>query len=120
MTRITLIPSRALAAGVVASAVAFSATPAFAQMVCGQREQIKQRLHDGYGEVPTGIGAAANGGVIELFTSERGTFTVVLTRPNGLSCLLAVGEGWETVKEPTPARWISYPLAGPGVSLPTP
>ncbi len=80
------------------------ATPAFAQMVCGNHEDIKKRLETGYQEVPTGMGLAGNGGVIELFTSEKGTFTIVLTRPNGMSCLMAVGENWEAVKDPTPVK----------------
>ena len=80
------------------------ATPAFAQMVCGNHTDIAKRLQTGYQEVRSGIGLAGNGGLIELYTSEKGTFTIVLTRPNGMSCLMAVGENWEAVKDPTPVK----------------
>ena len=80
------------------------ATPAFAQMVCGNHADIEKRLQTGYQEVRTGVGLAGNGGLIELYTSEKGTFTIVLTRPNGMSCLMAVGENWEIVKDPTPVK----------------
>ena len=81
-----------------------AATPAFAQMVCGNHTDIEKRLQTGYQEVRTGVGLAGNGGLIELYTSKKGTFTIVLTRPNGMSCLMAVGENWEQVKEPTPIQ----------------
>lgn len=83
--------------------VAMSATPAFAQMVCGNHSDITRQLQAGYQEALSGIGVASNGGVIELYTSKKGTFTILLTRPNGMSCLMAVGQNWESVeKDPTP------------------
>ena len=93
--------SRAVLAGAVASAVGLSAAPAHSQLVCGAHENIDKRLRDGYSEVPAGSGLAANGGVITLYTSEKGTFTIVLTRPNGMSCLMAVGENFEFIQPKT-------------------
>lgn len=75
-------------------------TNAVAQMVCGNQADIEKRLEDGYQEVPAGVGLAANGGLIQLYTSEKGTFTIILTRPNGMACLMAVGDHWSAVKEP--------------------
>jgi hypothetical protein len=36
-----------------------------------------------------------DGRVIEFFTSDLGSFTVLLTAPTGLSCVIAVGSDWE-------------------------
>ena len=92
-----------LLAGAVFSSVMCLAAPATAQMVCGNHADIEKRLQDGYSEARTGVGLAHNNALIELYTSENGTFTIVLTRPNGMSCLMAVGEDWQNVKVPTPA-----------------
>ena len=46
---------------------------------------------------------AGNGGVIELYTSEKGSWTLLLTQPTGVSCLIAAGDNWETMPEPKPA-----------------
>ena len=95
---------RKLAAVVLTLFLSIAATPAFAQMVCGNHADIEKRLQSGYQEVRTGVGVAGNGGLIELYTSEKGTFTIVLTRPNGMACLIAVGENWEAVKTPVPIK----------------
>lgn len=88
-------------AGVVGLTVALcAATPAFAQMVCGQHKSIHKRLQDGYQESPVATGLATNGSVVTLYTSDKGTFTVLLTRPNGMACLMAVGESFEFIKKP--------------------
>ncbi len=55
-----------------------------------------------YNEHPVSMGLAFNGTVIEVFlNSETRTFTIVMNRPNGLSCLVAAGKGWQDV-EPKP------------------
>ena len=45
--------------------------------------------------------------LVEVFASNNGTsWTIVVTRPDGLSCIVAVGEDWETLPNP-----VSQPLA---------
>ncbi len=44
------------------------------------------------------MGLANNGGVIEVLSSGSGnTWTIIITMPNGVTCLLAAGEGWESL-----------------------
>lgn len=75
------------------------AAPASAQQaVCGDRNEIISRLENGYEEANTGLGLSANGGVVELYTSKKGTWTLMLTQPNGVSCLIAAGDNWEHVE----------------------
>lgn len=104
MTRKTPFPVRALAAGAVALPLSFGAAPALAQMVCSDHAKIVKRLQDGYQEIRAGVGLAANGALIELYTSETDTFTIVLVRPNGMACLMAVGDGWSEIKPSTPVH----------------
>ncbi len=78
-------------------------TPAIAQEnVCGKREDIVKRLERAYQESNTGMGMASNGRLVELFTSETGTWTLMFTSPNGVSCLIAAGTNWETFKSKLP------------------
>ncbi len=69
--------------------------PAQAQAMCGERRAVVQNLEQTYSEAPVSIGLASNGAVIEVLASPSGSFTIILTRPNGLSCVMAAGESWE-------------------------
>jgi hypothetical protein len=49
----------------------------------------------------------ANGHLVEVFASNDGTsWTIVVTRPDGWSCIVAVGEDWEMLPNP-----VTRPLA---------
>ncbi len=72
--------------------------PAAAQTACTTRSEVAERLAGDYAEVPVAAGLASSGAVIEVFTSSDGsTWTIVLTRPDGPSCLVAAGEAWMTL-----------------------
>ncbi len=84
----------ALAAGLV--------TPASAQVVCGDRAKMIGYLGDGFKEARSGIGLGANGAVVELYTAENGSWTLLMTAPGGPTCVIGNGEGWEG--QPTQAN----------------
>ena len=73
---------------------AFSSS-AQAQPICGERRAIVATLEKTYSETPVSMGLAGNGAIIEILASPSGTFTIILTRPNGLTCVMAAGESWE-------------------------
>jgi len=73
--------------------------PAVAQTACGERGVIADRLAQKFGESPTSIGLATNGSVIEVFASKDGTFTILVTSPDGKTCLVAAGEAWQRIGE---------------------
>ena len=77
-----------------------AATQAFAQPQCADRAQIVERLASHYGESRQSIGLGANNQVVEVFASiETGTWTILVTHPNGLSCLVASGQAYEALTE---------------------
>ncbi|MFQ5624638.1 MAG: hypothetical protein ACE5FS_14730 [Paracoccaceae bacterium] len=80
------------------------AAPAHAIAICAPRAIMVKSLAEGYQEHPAGIGITG-AGVVELFTSEKSTWTLTLTVPKGLSCIVAVGESWETVPPPPPPEF---------------
>ena len=77
-----------------------AAIPASAQMACAERSDIITRLGGQYSEAPVAMGLANNGGVIEVLSSPEGnTWTIIVTDPNGQSCLIAAGEYWGPAAE---------------------
>ncbi len=74
------------------------AVPAQSQSLCGNRTEILDKLSGQYSETTSAMGLASNGGVVEVLTSEKnGTWTIIITSPNGTSCLIAAGESWENL-----------------------
>jgi hypothetical protein len=66
---------------------------------CGKRNTILSFLSTKYSEKPIAMGVAANGGLIEVLSSNEGsTFTIVVTMPKGNTCMVAAGEGWELLQ----------------------
>ncbi|WP_299949060.1 hypothetical protein [uncultured Ruegeria sp.] len=78
---------------------ALLAWPAFAQN-CAPRDEVITRLAENYGESRQGIGIARQGAVMEIFASNNtGTWTITATLPNGLTCLIASGQSYESLNE---------------------
>lgn len=95
----------ALATAAAALLGAAAAPPAAAEAArCAARARVVAHLAETYGEARRAIGLAANDVVVEVFASAAtGTWTITATLPNGMMCLLAAGQGYETVTESGPA-----------------
>ncbi len=75
-----------------------AAVPAQAQTACASHAEVLNHLADNFAEAPVAMGLASNGGVIEVLSSADGsTWTILITMPNGQSCMVAAGESWLTV-----------------------
>ena len=67
----------------------------FAQANCTDRESLVSRLATGYGEAFAGAGLRNAEQVFEVWLSEeKGTWTILMTRANGQSCIMASGTNW--------------------------
>lgn len=75
-----------------------SVGPASAQTQCGPREQVVKSLGQTFQETPVGMGVTQPGQVLELFASPSGSWTMVVTAPDGTSCRVAAGENWDMVR----------------------
>ena len=72
---------------------------------CGPRDAVIDRLAQGYGETRQSMGLGSNNAVIEVFASdETGSWTITVTQPNGLTCLVASGQGFEQLSEALPPK----------------
>ncbi len=77
---------------------------AFAAPNCAERSFVLNELAGKYRETRRAIGLAANNTMMEMFASaDTGTWTLTVTMPDGTTCLVASGNGFESVTENLPA-----------------
>ena len=97
---------RILAAGVITGAILL-ALPAHAAN-CASRDTVVDRLEARYAETFSagGLQSKQSGQtLVEVFASEEnGTFTILLTMPSGLACVVAAGTDWHQVTPAKPAK----------------
>lgn len=72
-----------------------SGTPAAAQELCAQRDELVKSLAEKYRENPAAVGQIDGNAVIEVFVSNAGSWTILATGTDGNSCVVSAGEGWE-------------------------
>lgn len=99
---LTRIHGLALALGLASLACA---APAQAQVqTCDQRQNVIGHLAKKYQEAPVAVGVTSTGGLVEVLTTSSGdTWTIIVSSPNGVSCLLAAGEGWRAIEFEVPS-----------------
>lgn len=69
---------------------------------CLDRDKVVSTLAKKYKETRRAFGLQSNMQVLELYASENGSWTAVVTTPDGTSCVVASGEAWTEPKpEPT-------------------
>lgn len=65
------------------------------EMRCAAREQVITFLVERLGEDRRAMGLTGRGAVMELFASAQGAWTITISLPDGRTCLLASGDGYE-------------------------
>lgn len=78
--------------------VAASTSSALAQTACSTRDKIVMQLDKSYKEKPISLGLTASGGLLEVLVSPKGSWTILITRPNGPTCVLSHGQDWNERK----------------------
>ena len=70
---------------------------------CALRAEVLAQLAKEYDEAPVAVGLANNGVLVEILAAPgRVTWTIIVSQPNGMSCLLAAGNDWQELDAPTP------------------
>lgn len=67
---------------------------------CGDREAMLLILAERFDEAPRAIGLDRTGRVMEIVAAESGSWTILVTAPNGRSCLVASGTAFSILPEP--------------------
>ncbi|WP_264210948.1 hypothetical protein [Leisingera thetidis] len=93
-----------LALPMALAALPLAAAPAAAQSRnCAPRDMVIKRLAEKYGESRQSIGMGQQGMVMETFASaDTGSWTITVTTPNGMTCLVASGQSYEVLAEALP------------------
>ena len=97
------LASATIVAAVLAAFLLVGA-PAYGQAFCGPRDSVLTRLYLNYQEQPVAIGLSATGSIIEILVSDEGTWTVIRTSPNGITCVVTSGAHWRSVEQQAPSQ----------------
>lgn len=87
----------------ILAAFSLLSAPASAQQLnltnCTDRASALSYLSKAYKEQPVAVGLASSGGVVEVLTNEGGTsWSIIVTLPSGVTCLVAAGEDWQPIE----------------------
>jgi hypothetical protein len=77
---------------------ALVSAPAEAARVCGERDAILKRLEQRHEETPQALGLSSDGGVLEVLVAPDGGWTILVTYPKRPTCVVAIGEAWQTLQ----------------------
>ncbi|MEO1640131.1 MAG: hypothetical protein AAFU41_12905 [Pseudomonadota bacterium] len=67
---------------------------------CAAHATVVERLATRYGESRQSMGLGFDNSVIEVFASDdTGTWTITVTRPGGLTCMVAAGQSYQRMEE---------------------
>ena len=90
-----------LAAAATFAGALMAAQPAEAQgRICAPRDKIIEQLESRHGEIRQNYGLQQNAAVIETWANtDTGSWTIIMSTPDGMSCLVAVGEAFQSDKK---------------------
>lgn len=86
---------------VVCLAMMYRAATAHALGMCGSRADFVKALSDKYQETGKAFGIAGQVNLVEVFVSKTGTWSILVTTPQGKSCMIAAGKSWEDLPSVT-------------------
>jgi len=92
-----MIAKVGLAVLVASGAMAASAPALAAGSQCAAHSDMIALLAKRYKEVPTAVGLVNENRVVQVFVSQAGTWTIIATKPDGDTCIIAAGKDWEEV-----------------------
>lgn len=91
---VTFMAAFVLLAGLMSVVLMPEAEPA--TRVCGERAKMLAFLKVRYGETIRAIGVYTSGkSVMELLSSDKGTWTVLLTSARGRTCIMGAGHSFQ-------------------------
>ena len=92
------MPKAALIAGILATAVVAESAAA-SPVYCGLRKTMLATLAAGLHQQPTSVALTNDGQLLEVVKSDTDlTWAILITSPQGLSCIIAEGGDWQGKK----------------------
>ena len=88
-------------AALLAAVLMFGAPAAKGQTIpCGERGAVLKQLTQQYNEKRTAFGLTEDGRLIEVMAAPQGSWTILISRPGGPTCLVSSGKDWRQIVEP--------------------
>jgi len=84
----------------IASLVLLLSSAAAAQNICALRDDVVKRLWDRWQEAQVTVAMINDGRLLEIFVSEKGSWTAIISDPNGQSCVASAGQEWTVFDTP--------------------
>ncbi len=81
---------------IATAAICGGVAQANAAAQCAPRAEVIKALGDKFHESEAGRGLINPNVVLEIFISDQGSWTVLASDTKGQSCVLSVGEGWDS------------------------
>jgi hypothetical protein len=72
-----------------------SAHSSLSAPTCARYQDLMKILSTRYQEKISAYGLTKQQQKVEIFVSKNGTFTILATTTDGISCIIAVGDSWE-------------------------
>ena len=66
---------------------------------CAPHANMLSALAKQYGEAPQAIGIVNGSTVLEVLPLKTGSFTILVTGPDGMACIMAAGQDFEEVPD---------------------
>ena len=66
---------------------------------CAPHADMLALLAKHYGEAPKTVGIVNQNRFVEVLSSREGSFTILVTGPDGMACILAAGQDFEVVPD---------------------
>jgi hypothetical protein len=84
--------------GVAIVVFAFATAPVYANStghrLCADHDTLTGKLESKYKEQRTGMGLVGSTGLVEVYTGESGSWTIIVTKTDGTACIVAAGDSW--------------------------
>ena len=78
------------------AALVFPALATAAAPVCGERNDVLTKLASDFREQPASAALTSDGQLLEVLKSDsKMTWSILITSPQGVSCIVAAGESWQ-------------------------
>lgn len=74
-----------------------------AQLICAPKDRMEKKLRLQYGSTPEGMGMRGPSEIMEIWTDKGGDWTLVISYSSGQSCIVAMGEDWQSFGSKKPA-----------------
>jgi hypothetical protein len=75
-----------------------------AEVLCAPTPRLHDKLERQFGSQRAATGVRSPEQIMEVWTSEKGDWTMVVTYSTGTSCIVAMGQDWFTHADADPAR----------------